>query len=240
MFLASSHFTANKEYYPLYLTEISDKTILEQQIEYASKIEPHHFLFALKESDIKQFYLDSVIRQIVPDAEIIPIRAQTKGAICTALLGTNIIDNDEELLLMAIDDFMEDNGGEIIAGFRRENADAGVVSFNSVHPRYSFVKLNAAGEPVEFAEKKPISKNALVSFYYFKRGKDFVESAKDVIRKDSPVNGNFYISQTLNEMILKQKKITLHKISNNNFHPLKTEQQLAEYLSELKDQRGSK
>jgi hypothetical protein len=234
------HNNTNKENYPLYLTEINEKTILEQQIEYVQKIKPHNFIFMLKEADIKQFHSDSVIKQIIADAKIIPIKAQTKGAVCTAMLSIKEIDSDEELLLMAIDDFVEDDGEKIIAKFRKDNVDAGIVSFNSIHPRYSFVKLNTDNEPVQFAEKEPISKNALVSFYYFKHGSDFVECAKNVIRKDSPVNGNFYISQTLNEMILRHKKIAVQKISNDKFHPLKTEIQLAEYLMELKDKRSSK
>lgn len=241
MFLmGSAQAGTNKEEYPLYLTEINDKTILEQQIDYISKIRVQQLLFCVKESEMKQFHTDYVIKQIDPTAKIITIHTQTKGAICTALLGAEYIDNEQELLLMAVDDFMEDDSEEIIEKFRQEDADAGVVSFNSVHPRYSFTRLNDHGVPVEFSEKRPISKNALVSFYYFKQGKDFVECAKDVIRKDKAVNGNFYISQTLNEMILRQKKIAIHKIDNNKFHSLKTEAQLAEYIYEYKEKRASK
>jgi len=166
--------------------------------------------------------------------------APTKGAVCSALLGAEYIDNDEELILMAIDDFMDENSAGIIGEFRNAGADAGVVSFNSVHPRYSFAKTDKDGIPVEFAEKTPISKNALVSFYYFRRGCDFTECAKEIIRKDNPVNGNFYISQTLNEMILKQKRIVMRKITNDKFHPLKTEAQMAEYITEISEKRYSK
>jgi hypothetical protein len=230
----------NKEQYPLYLTEINEKTILEQQVEYTKGIQPQQLLFCVRESEIKQFHSDSVIRQIDSAAIVVPIMAQTKGSICSALLGAEYIDCDEELILMAIDDFMEEDGAGIISEFRKADADAGIVSFNSVHPRYSFVKTAPDGTPVEFAEKVPISKNALVSFYYFRRGRDFVECAKEVIRKDNLVNGNFYISQTLNEMILKQRKIVVRKIGNDKFHPLKTEAQMAEYITEQNDKRCSK
>ncbi|MDR2906227.1 MAG: hypothetical protein LBU73_09765 [Helicobacteraceae bacterium] len=241
MFLMGGiHPDTNKEQYPLYLTEFNEKTVLEQQVEYTKGAQSQQLLFCVRESEIKRFHSDSVIKQIDPAAIVIPIMAQTKGAICTALLGAEYIENDEELILMAIDDFMEEDGAEIINEFRRANADAGVVSFNSVHPRYSFVKTDKDGTPIEFSEKVPISKNALVSFYYFRRGRDFVECAKEVIRKDNLINGSFYISQTLNEMILKQKKIAVRKICNDKFHPLKTEAQMAEYIMELNDKRHSK
>lgn len=229
-----------KENYPLYLNEINEVTILEQQINYALKVNPQQLIFCVKNDDLKRFHTDSVIKQIEPSAKIIPVHSQTKGSVCTALLAVEFIDNNEELILMAIDDFMDDDSLKIVNLFRKNNADAGVVSFNSIHPRYSFVSLNQNQKIVEFAEKRPISKNALVSFYYFKKGSDFVDCAKEVIRKDNAVNDSFYISQTLNEMILKQKQLTLHKINNDRFHPLKSEIQMAEYMHEYREMSNSK
>jgi dTDP-glucose pyrophosphorylase len=240
MFLMGSSHEVNKEDYPLYLTEVGGKLILEQQVEYCNELNPRKFLFCVKSNDIKLFQVESVIRQLISDAEIIPIHNQTHGAVCTALLGSHHIDNDEELILMAIDDFIEDSGQQILKYFRQKNGDAGVVSFTSIHPRYSFAKLDEQDNVMEVAEKRPISNNALVSFYYFKKGSDFTACAKEVIRKDNPINGIFYVSQTLNEMILKQKKIVMCKIPNNKFHPLKTEAQLAEYVCEYKEEKASK
>ncbi|MDD4519389.1 MAG: glycosyltransferase family 2 protein [Alphaproteobacteria bacterium] len=230
----------NKEEYPLYLTELDDKLILEKQIDYCRTLTPSEFIFCIKSEDIKSFRVDSVIKQLIPNAQIVSIDGQTKGAVCTALLGAEYIKNDEELVLMAIDDFIEDEGVGIINTLRQNKADAGIVSFSSVHPRYSFAKTDINNNVIEVAEKKPISKNALVSFYYFKKGSDFIDCAKDVIRKDNPVGGAFYISQTLNEMILRQKNVVLYKVPNDKFHPLKTEAQVAEYLYEAKEERESK
>ena len=236
MFLmGSSHIEKNNEDFPFYLTEVNEKLILEQQIDYCRELNPAKYIFCVKENDVKQFRADSVIKQIVPDAEIVPIANQTHGAICTALLGSKYIENDDELILMAIDDFVSDSSKAIIQGFRDKSADAGIVSFTSVHPRYSFAKTDDKDNVVQVEEKMPISRNALVSFYYFRNGCDFTDCARDVIRKDNPVKGNFYISQTLNEMILRQKNVVMHKISNDAFHPLKNEQQLAQYIMELKD-----
>ena len=241
MFLmGSSHIEKNDEEYPFYLTEINEKLILEQQIEYCKELKPAKHIFCVKESDIKQFRVDSVIKQIVPYAEIVPIANQTRGAICTALLGYKHIATEEELILMAVDDFVSDSSKNIVQNFRAQSGDAGIVSFKSVHPRYSFAKTDESGLVVQAEEKLPISQNALVSFYYFRHGHDFTECAMDVIRKDNPIKGNFYISQTLNEMILRQKKVVMHKIPNEAFHPLKNEQHLAQYIMELNEQQRTK
>lgn len=241
IFLMGGHnFEKNREEYPLYLTEINEKLIIEKQIDYCRGLNPRKFLFCIKDEDIQNFQVDSVIKQLVPDSEIIIINDRTMGAVCTALLSIEFINNEEELILLAVDDFIEVSSENILQFFRESNSDAGVVSFNSVHPRYSFAKLDAQNLVIEVSEKKPISKNALVSFYYYKRGSDFVESAKNVIRKDNLINGAFYLSQTLNEMILEQKKVSIYKINNEKFHPLKTEIQLAQYISELMDVKDSK
>lgn len=232
LFLMGGNADKNKEDYPLYLTEVRGKTLLENQIESAEELNPETIIFCVKEIEIKQYSTDSVISQLVPNARIVPIAGMTKDAICTALLASEFVDNTEELVIMAIDDFMDASGLDIINLFRQNEADAGVVCFKSIHPRYSFVKINGDGEPTQFSEKTPISKHALISFYYFKNGSDFVTCAKDVIRKDRLINGNFYISQSLNEMILRQKNIMVTEIESAQFHPLKTEHQLAEYIME--------
>lgn len=241
MFLmGGTNIQKNQEDYPLYLSELNGNLILEQQINYCNSLNPDGYLFCVKTDDIKSYRTDAVIKQILPNSIIIPVNGPTKGAICTALLGAQYLESDEELILMAVDDFIDNEGVEIVNYFKKENADAGVVSFTSIHPRYSFAKINENNDVVEVAEKKPISKNALVSFYYFRHANDFLECAKDVIRKDNSVNGSFYISQTLNEMILRQKKVKMYKVENEKFHPLKTEMQLAQYMFELKEEKDSK
>ena len=106
LFLMGGNSDKNKEDYPLYLTEVKGKTILEKQIESAEALHPESIIFCMKETEIKQYSTDSVISQLVPNAKIIPITGMTKGAICTALLASEYVDTDEELLIMAIDDFI--------------------------------------------------------------------------------------------------------------------------------------
>jgi len=64
MFLMGGvHTDTNKEDYPFYLTEINERTILEQQVDYVKVVQPQRLLFCMKESEIKQFHTDSVINR---------------------------------------------------------------------------------------------------------------------------------------------------------------------------------
>lgn len=238
--MGATTLKTKEDSYPMYLSEIDNEIILERQISYCNKLEPRNYIFCLKKEDIHQFHVDSILNQIAPNNKIIAVNGETKGALCTGLLAMEYIDSDEELILMAIDDFIDDPTIEILNFFRNQNADVGLVSFNSVYPRYSFARIDGDKKVIEVAEKNPISHNALVSFYYFKKGIEFVESALSVIRKDNPITGQFYLSQAVNEMILKQKNVVMCKVSNEKFHSLKTELQFAQYLEEFKNIRGSK
>jgi hypothetical protein len=230
----------NSTDHPLYLTDISGRLILEQQIDLCRGLLPSRFIFCVRSAEVQRFRIDTVIERLVGNSAIVYINGSTKGAICTAMLAINQINSGEELLIISVDDLLDFSRNEILAFFRSNECDAGIVAFPSVHPRYSFAKEAECGIVVEVAEKVVISKNALASFYYFKKGADFVSSAMEVVRKDSPISGSFYISQTLNEMILKHRKVTLFKVPSENFYPLKTESQMAKYMLELQQQTSWK
>ena len=219
--------------YPLYMIEIERKMILEQQLEKCSALKPTAIICCVKRQDVDDFHIDKIICQ-TKLADCVIINNKTTGAICTALLASGKYNTEEELIVLAVDEILDVDFESILSSFRGQGLDCGLVSFPSSHPRYSFAKLDKRGLVCEVAEKRPISKNALVSFFYFKHGSDFVSSAEDVIRKDNPLNGSFYISQTICEMVLKQKKVGMYNVPAESFHPLKTEMQLFEYVQDVK------
>lgn len=226
--------------YPVYMSEVNGRMILENHVDFCKEMKPSKLGFCIKSSDSVNYKVDNVIQQLSDNTHSFNINGQTKGALCTALLAYDLIDNDEELLITAVNDFIEVPGSKILKDFRSKNADAGVVFFDSVHPRYSFIKLNNEGFVSETSEKIPISRNALASFYYFRCGSAFVQAAKSVIRKDNTVNDSFYISQAINELILDQKNVSCYKIDTTEFHPLKSKLELARYLLRVKDRERSK
>lgn len=222
--------------YPFFLTEVNGKILLETVIESYLPARFSESIFCIKKDDIEIYNLDSIIRSIVPNAKIVGV-GKTKGSVCTALLAGEYISGDDELLVVSSDDFISSGVEKIINTYRNNEADLGVVYFNSVHPRYSFIRRDSNGSICEFTEKKPVSREALVSFWYFRHGSDFIENAENVIRKGCTVNGAFYMSQSLNEMLLRQKKIVAVKVESNIFHSFKSERQLASLITKLSAER---
>lgn len=230
----SQYFSENEYPFPRPLFEIGDKTVIEHVLINLSSISTElQFIFILNNSDCKKFHLDDTLNIITKNkCHIIRLENETKGAACSALLAINHINNDVPLIIANSDQLFECSLKFLVPAFA--GSDAGVITFKSLHPRWSYVRLDEHHRVVETSEKRPISRNAIAGIYYFKIGRDFVESAMSMVQKDSHVNGNFYISPTLNEMILKGKSVTSIEVETSKYHTFYTPQKIKEYESNLK------
>jgi dTDP-glucose pyrophosphorylase len=105
------------------------------------------------------------------------------------------------------------------------------LTFNSVHPRWSYVRVDHQNQIVETAEKRPISKHAVAGLYMYKKGSDFVKHGMDSIRHGSNIEGKYFISPVFNEFVLANKKVGYFKISNDEYHSFYSPQKIEEYES---------
>lgn len=230
LILAANDFHDDRDSgYPLGLSEVNGKTLLQHLTEQCNAIPGAQLTLAVNEQDCKRWHLDNVVRLLSPGANVVQIRRTTSGAACTALLAISDFSSEEPLLIVNGNELIDVDFNAVISEFSNANFDAGVIVFPSVHPRYSYVRLNDEQMVVECAEKNPISNHATVGFYWFKRGKDFVESAQQTILKHAHVDGQYYICPTLNEMVLRQARIGTHRIASQQFHPLKSERQFEKF-----------
>lgn len=226
----SNQFFNSSDYlYPKLLVEINQKTIIDYVINNLNSIkEEKQFIFIVSTEDIKKYHLHNILNLLTNHkCKIIELENSTKGALCSSLMAIDYINNEDSLLISNSDQLINSNLNEVIDHFK--TYDGGVISFNSIHPRWSYVKLDNNGFIIQTAEKKPISKNAIAGFYYFKNGRDFCSSAMNVIRKDSNLNGLYYISSSLNEMVLDNKKLMVYELDINQYHTFYTPQKIKDY-----------
>lgn len=226
----TNQFFNESEYpYPKPLIEINNKTMIELVINNFESIkEEKQFIFIVNSEDCKKYHLDNVLNLLTDNnCKIVKIDNETKGAACSAMMAIEYINNDKPLIISNADQLFDDNLENLIFSFK--DFDGGVVSFDSVHPRWSYARVDEENYIVETAEKRPLSKHAIAGFFYFRKGKDFIESAMNMIKKDANVNGLYYISPTLNEMVLNNKRLIVKSIDNNKYHTFYTPQKIQEY-----------
>ena len=229
---AGSNPASGSENYPISLYEFNSKPFIQILLEKWQGIEAK-FAVMLNEGDIQKYHLDHVIKQINRNANLYPINSPTAGAACTALMAIEQLNNQEPLVILNGDELLDLNYLEPLQAFESQGVDAGTVIFDSVHPRYSYVRLDANDRVIEAAEKNPISRNATVGFYWYKHGADFVRAAMRTIEKQAFAEQPFFVCPVFNELVLEGKQIGVFRIDKEAYKPFKSQQQLAQFQSVL-------
>ena len=209
--------------YPKNLVEIDGEPLVQRVVENLQPLldrpgtQP---VFLLREEEHRRHHTGEVIRLLVPDADVITVPALESGAACTALHAISRIDHGAPLLVFNGDQAVEADLPAIIDSFEERGLDGGVVTFDAVHPRWSYVRCGEDGLVREAAEKRPISRLATAGTYWFRRGGDFVEGAMAMIRKDASVDGAFYVCPVYNELILRGLRIGTHHVPRERYFSL--------------------
>ena len=202
----------NPEYArPKPLIDIAGKTMIEWSISSLPLTEQDNLIFLLLKEHVDEHQIDKELKKIFGNSiKIIIVDQVTEGAVCTALLAKEFINNEEPLVITDSDHFIE--GKTHFEKIKKHpEADGVIPVFYATNPKWSFSKLNEDGFVEEVAEKKTISKNANIGVYYFKKGSYFVKAAEEMIKENDRVNNEFYVAPVYNYLIRKGRKILLSR-----------------------------
>lgn len=220
-------------YYPQNVTEINGRTMIEHVIRNYASLKDAKYTVCLFQNECDSFHTDEIVNIVTNrKGNIVKQENTTAGALCTCLLAVDYINNDDPLIIANSDQIIKTDIEAVIKEFEKENADCGVISFHSVHPRWSYVRVDEDGNVIEAAEKHPISDHAIAGFYYFKKGKYFVDAAKRTIRKRETYEDKYFISASINEIILQNKKVSYFEIPSDCYKSFYSPDKIAAYLKE--------
>ena len=225
---SSELFTNAGHFYPKPLIEIMGKPMVQLVIENASISVPHQFIFIIKEEDAVRFHIDNTLKLLSPGCEIIKLKKATKGGLCSVLMGIDRIADDDSILVINGDQVIDEDFDSIYKYWKDNNADAGIVTFKSVHPRWSYARIED-GSVVQTAEKNPISQHAIAGYYYFDKAATFFECAYQSILNDVQFEGSYYISPVMNEYVLRNKTVLNYKIETEQYHSFYSPHLLQEF-----------
>ena len=218
--------------FPKPLIEVRGKPMIQVVID-SIGVDAKHVFIAQK-SHYEKYNLKDTLNLISPNCEVALTEGLTEGAACTTLLAKDYINNDQPLLIANSDQYVDWDSNEFMYSMMADNIDAGILVFESTHPKWSFAKLDENGFVSEVAEKKPISNLATVGIYFWKKGSDYVKYAEQMISKNIRVNNEFYVCPVFNEAIQDGKKVKVFKIENDKMWGIGTPEDLNYFLKNNK------
>jgi NDP-sugar pyrophosphorylase family protein len=217
--------------YPTCLIDVKGRPIISHVISNYDKLSVEKkYIFIISKNDSKSFHLEESLKLVTPsEKKIVILNRETQGSACSCLMAIDSLDQEAPLIIANSDQVFDISLNDPLKTFEDANADAGVITFESIHPRWSYVAINDNGVVYQAAEKRPISKHAIAGFYYFKKAKYFFDGAMESIQKGYEIDGKFYIAPTINELILKGLKVVAHRINNDHFHTFFTPERIKKY-----------
>lgn len=227
----SPFFKQEDYHFPKPLVEISGVPMIERVVDGLKPLDPDaRFIFVIRRDDAAGFSLDRSL-DIISEGHgtIVQLGAETQGSLCTCMMAIDEFNMDEALIISNGDQIIDADLRAIIADFQRKEVDAGVVTFDSVHPRWSYVSLDADGYVLQAAEKRVISRNAVAGIYYFKTAATFVAAAKSCIESGASHQGLYYIAPALNEIILAGARVGSVEIPATGYHSFYSPAKIEEY-----------
>jgi dTDP-glucose pyrophosphorylase len=168
---------------------------------------PHRFIFIILQEHIDAFGMDQHLRSWQPDCIIVPVKEVTQGAACTVLLARAHIDSDQPLMIANCDQWVDVDIDEYLACMDRQNADGIIMTMWADDPKWSYCRFDGNVRMTEVVEKQVVSNEATVGIYNYRRGRDFVAAADEMIARDLRVNGEFYVAPAYNQLIARGQNI---------------------------------
>lgn len=208
--------------------------MIQQVVDNYNCVKDKHFIFLFLQQECDRFHTDYAASLMAHgNSDIVRLKSVTGGALCTCLMAVEYIDTEDELIITNNDQIIDADYNEVLDYFREKEFDCGVICFDSLHPRWSYIKTDddRGSDVVEAAEKRPVSNKAIAGFYYFRTGHDFVEASKTAILKGSMHEGKYYLTAAINEMILRNKRAGYWDVENSRYHSFYTPERIRIYES---------
>jgi NDP-sugar pyrophosphorylase family protein len=227
-------FTEKGYTFPKPLIELDRRTMIEAVLANLRVPVPSRFHFVCLTEHLRHFHLGDLLRILVPGAQIIPADSESAGALCSVMLAADFLDPRDELLVANGDQIIHAPLAPFYDACREPGVDGCILTFDAVHPRWSYARTGANGRVVEVAEKKPISRQATAGLYYFRRAGDFLRAAESTLMKGLRTQEQFYVCPVYNELLLDAMVVTTSHLPEGSMQSLGTPEDVEQYQARLR------
>lgn len=218
--IRSPFFPASEFFFPKPLIEVAGRPMIELVISQLKKqLKNTKFTIVLPRDEARSFSIDRIVQLAAGEGtQVIERVGQTAGALCSCLLAIDKLDHEAPLLIFNSDQVISADIDSFICDFEKAGADAGVLTFDSIHPRWSYVVEAEDNCVAQACEKKVVSRMAIAGLYYFRKAGQFFDAAQKAILNDANVDGAFFLSAAINQTILDGGKVMYSVIDSREYH----------------------
>jgi dTDP-glucose pyrophosphorylase len=213
-----SRFQKEGYTFPKPLIDVRGKPMIQCVVENLNFQKDNEYIFLVRKQHLEMYDgIKNLLQSISNNKfKIVQVDALTEGAACTALLAKEFINNNEDLLIANSDQIIDYSKENFINLKNHSSVDGIVFTFNALHPKWSFAKVDDNGFVTKIAEKNPISNIATCGIYWYRKGSNFVDAAEEMILKNIRTNNEFYIAPVYNQLIEKNAKIITFFVEKMN------------------------
>ena len=194
---------------PKPLIMVNGKRIIEYILEMFSDNDEIFFIcndFHLQNTD-----MESILRSLRPQSEIISIAPHKKGPIHTVLLAGDFLTDDDEVMICYCDNPYLWNHQDFLDHIRINNLEGCILTHSGFHPhtlsstKMAFLKVDNE-LLLQIKEKEcytddPMSEHASTGAYYFRRGSYIKKYFPQMIDRNIHYNGEYYVTLSYNLLV---------------------------------------
>lgn len=194
-----------------------------------------NYIFVIREHLCRLHKIDKILESMYPDCTIIQSESKTEGNACSILLAEKYINNDNPLIVINDNQWLEWNVEEYITDFLLgTKSSLQLITFkccgdNSFH----YIKTHDSDDTqvVSILLNKPVNEYALTDIYFWRHGKDYVKYAHRMNSQNKRIFGELCTALVTNEVlddienkVLPQGSV-IHRICDKYF-PFREEHEL--------------
>lgn len=214
---------------PKPLIKFLGKTMIEHVVD-SFPLSIRHLIFIVQKEHVEKYDVKNFLQNRYEGCDVVVIDGLTEGAACTVLQAKHLINNEEPLAIMNSDNIIKFSPSDIAPLY--EYADGVIMTFEDNDPKWSFAKLDQYDFVTEVVEKEPVSTHATAGLYFWNEGRQFVQAAELMIRKNIRYKNEFYVAPVYTQNVALGHKVVIAPVEE--MHGVGTPEDLIKYVNSRK------
>lgn len=222
---------------PKPLIPVDGVPMIERVLQAFPKQGDYRFLFGVNRTHAEQTELLDTLRRLRADAQIAVVEDHKDGPVQTLLACAEWLPDDEDVCVSYCDFGVEWSFETFNHWLREGEWDGAMSGYRGFHPHslgptlYAYMR-NDGERVTEIREKHHFTQNkfeeyASAGLYWFRRGRDMVRLARQLVERGERVNNEFYVSMLMQSFIEEGLRVGVYEL--DRFFQWGTPEDLRDY-----------